>query len=77
MYEVAMTTLKNEMTTPRAKCRKVVLTIKEKLEIVGLLRDFNTLILGKYGIGRSTVADIKITKVNWKNLSAKDRCMEV
>ena len=44
-----------------AKRKKVVLSIEQKLEIIELLKKGTsyTIILEKYGIGRSTVSDIK------------------
>ena len=47
------------MTTPKRK--KIVLTVEEKLEIIKEIQRgvSYTLISENYGIGRSTVADIK------------------
>ena len=46
---------------PPVKWKKVVLTLENKLEIIDLLRKGTsyTVILEKYGIGRSTITDIK------------------
>ncbi len=49
---------------PKAKRKRVVLSIKEKVEILKLLDKCVscTVVAEKYGIGRSTVADIKKNK---------------
>ena len=58
------------MATPK---KKIVMTVEEKLEIIketqrGVLY---TLISEKYGIGRSTVADIKKTKQSCVPISTR------
>ena len=45
----------------QAKRKRVVLTIEDKIKIIQLLNDHvsYTIISEKYGIGRSTISDIK------------------
>ena len=62
---------------PPVKRKKVVLTVENKLEIIELLRKGTTytVISEKYGIGRSTITDIK--KNEAKLRSFKEKMMEM
>ena len=57
----------------KSKRRKVVLSVQDKLDIINMLKKgaSYTVIIEKYGIGRSTVADIK--KSESKLLAYKDK----
>ena len=65
------------MAVPVVKRKKVVLTLEEKLDVLQLLEKGTsyTLVAEKYGIGRSTVADIKKSKS--KLLSYKKKTLDM
>ena len=56
-----------------AKRKKVVLTVEKKLEIIELLhkKTSYTVIAEKYGIGRSTITDIKNSKAKLQSFKEK------
>ena len=58
---------------PPVKRKKIVLTVENKLEIIDLLRKGTsyTVISEKYGIGRSTITDIKNNEAKLKSFKEK------
>ena len=66
----------NEPHSPAVKRKCIVLTLKEKLEIIGMLDTASlSVIAEKYGVGKSTISDIKKNRL--KILAFKKEMVDI
>ena len=66
----------NKPHSPAVKRKRIVLTLKEKLEIIGMLDTASlSVIAEKYGVGKSTISDIKKNRL--KILAFKKKMVDM